>query len=435
MTSAVTALTPPPRQPIAGETAAIVAPRSDDTSYAHTLRRRGMRSVAVLLPPQPRSTRHHGHHGANPAGPYTTHVTHTAGLRRTVKQLRTLDVRAILAGSDHGIELAEQIARKLGLPGCPPETAHLRYDRGAQAQALRAAGLDAPRGLRTASLREALQWWDVSGLPRCELLPAATGTPLDPVVCRSRSDVTTAWTHMRHAADRFADDPHLVVREHLAGRQYVVNTVTHPGIDAPPHHLITDVWAQTNTPKNWPARLDLLRQNATGLLSRALSLYTTRALKTLHVACGPVCLRLVHAEGRGPLLLSAQAVAHSSPADYALRASTGADRMGDALDSVLLARPSRPTPAPNGHHVVRIFLHAPRGGTLHPALLRTLAALPAVVGADDQLTPLSKVPVTTGPSTVAGEIVLSSDSRDDIEAAYRVVRALETTGLYEGGRR
>jgi hypothetical protein len=84
---------------------------------------------------------------------------------------------------------------------------------------------------------------------------------------------------------------------------------------------------------------------------------------------------------------------------------------------------------------VRTFLHAPRGGTLHPALLRTLAALPAVVRLDDHLAPLSSVPVTTGPSTLAGEIVLSSASPDDIEAAYQIVRALETTGLYDGGRR
>ncbi|WP_328373224.1 hypothetical protein OG800_49910 (plasmid) [Streptomyces sp. NBC_00445] len=429
MATNATAVTPLVRRPTAVETVAIVAPHRDDTGYADALHRRGWRSVAVIpqpLPDPPGRT-------TVPAGRYTSVVAHTTGLRHTVKRLRSLDVGAVLAGSEQGVELAERIARKLALPGSAPETAQLRTDRGAQAAALRAAGLNAPRSVRTESLREALQWRDFSQIDLCELLPDAVGAPVDPVLCRRRGDIVAAWTVMRRLAHQFAGHHRLVLREHLPGRHYLVHSVTHACLGGPPEHRVTDIWAQTSTPNGWPARLDLVDPH--GLLARSLSLYTTRVLDLLGVACGPTTCRVVNVPERGPALLSARPVAMATPADDALRASTGWDRMGDAVDSVLPSDPLPTADVPSGHHVVRTLLHAPHDGAVHPLLLRVVAALPTVVRIDDRLSPLAAVRATTGPATVAGEVVLSGAKTADIEVAYRVIRALETAGLYEGGRR
>ena len=389
-------------------TVAIVAPYGG-SAFAETFARQGWRSVAVEPDAHRRPS---ALVPACGAGACADLVEHRGSLRQTVKALRGLGVSAVVAGSAAGVELADRIAWHLGMPQGDPETSPLRYDRGVQAAALARAGIQAPRGIRSADPAEVLAWAEACALPGYELAPAAAGSPLDPVACDARQ-INTAWPAMKRAAARYSDDGYLVLTERLPARQFIVNSVSRPGADGRPDHVITDVWAETRTCDRSRDRTDLLHPREP--LTRVLSAYMPRVLDALGVMRGPLTARVAYDETRGPLLVSALAVPGISPADEALRTATGYDRVTDALDTWIPPTPAHLVPEPTGHRIVRVHLRQSGSDAVDPRLVHILRRLPTVV--------------TVGTDLLGrAEVVLSGDEPEAVEADHRIVRALECEG-------
>ncbi|MFJ9821795.1 hypothetical protein ACIRU3_42455 [Streptomyces sp. NPDC101151] len=416
------ALVVAPRFEAHAGTVAIVAPYGS-SAHPEVFARQGWRTVAVELDARHRPS---ALVPARGAGACADSVEHRGSLRQTVKSLRGLGVTAVVAGSAAGIELAERIAWHLGLPQGDPETSRLRYDRGVQAAALARVGIPAPRSIRSADLAEVLAWAETCPLPGHVLAPAAAGVPVEPVACAGRSQINTAWPAMKRAAARYSDDAHLVLTERLPTRQFVVNSVSRPGVDGQTEHVITDVWAETRSDDRSLDRTDLLHPHEP--LTRLLSAYMVRVLDALDVMRGPVTARVAHEEGRSPLLVSALAVPGFSPADEALRRATGYDRVTDALDTLIPPSPVQLAPDPAGHRIVRVHLDRSSGAGLDPRLGHILRRLPTVAAIGADL--LGHAPVT-GTARHA-EVVLSSSEPEAVEADWRIIRALERESLQDG---
>ncbi|MEU5533698.1 hypothetical protein [Streptomyces sp. NPDC020362] len=413
-----------PRSTAAAGTVAIVAP-CGTSAQAEAFARQGWRTVAVQPDVRHRPSAFAPTRGA---GACADSVEHRGSLRLTVKALRGLGVSAVVAGSAAGIELAERIAWHLGLPQGDPETSRLRYDRGAQAAALARAGIDAPRGIRSAQLAEVLAWAETCPLPGYVLAPAAAGVPVEPVGCGGAKQIDTAWPVMKRAVARYSDDARLVLTERLSTRQFVVNSVSRPGADGRTDHVVTDVWAETRSCDRSPDRTDLLHHHEP--LARVLSAYMMRVLDALGVMQGPVTARVAHDEGRGPLLVSALAVPGISPADEALRRANGYDRVADVLDPSMPPASLRFAPVPAGHRIVRVHLRRSSGDAADPSLGRLLRRLPTVAAVSPHL--LGHAPVTGAAGSA--EVVLSSDEPDAVEADYCILRALERESVHAGVR-
>ncbi|MCW8101720.1 hypothetical protein [Streptomyces tauricus] len=409
------------------EAAAIVDP-CPWADYARALARRDTLAVAVTSSPvRPRVP-------ADTTG-YRHTLVHNGGLARTSRRLHGLGVRAVLAGSPRGIPLAERLAAELHLPA-DPATVLRRCDRGEQARVLSQAQVDVPCTWRTDELTAALAWWRISALPAIWLLPAAVGVPATPMLCRSSGEITAAWRQLRRTAHLHSGSGHLVLREHLSGRRYTAHSLTRPAPepDHEPVHTVTDVWSHSHTASGLLARVDLLPRH--GMLARALALYTLRVLQVLGVRAGGARCHLIYEPERGPLLLSAAAAADSSPADQALQAATGIDRLGGVLDTVLPPGATALMHPSTRRHVVRVRLNARCGGVLDPDRLAALRALPTVVHLTDTLTASAPVEPMTSSHTAVGEVVLSHPRTQAIEADYQHIRRLEATGLYlSGGNR
>ncbi|WP_221354689.1 hypothetical protein [Streptomyces beigongshangae] len=404
--------------------AAIVAP-CPSADYARALARRGTLAVAVTTS----DSLSRGH--CSPGTPGYGHtVVHDGGLARTSRRLRSLGVRAVLAGSPRGAALAERLADALALPA-DPATALRRCDRGEQARVLAQAKTGVPCTWRTQELTTALAWWRICAHPAILLLPAAVGAPAAPVLCRSSREIAVAWPQMRRTAHRYSGSTHLILREHLPGRRYTTHSLTRPApAGGEATHTITDVWAHSHTDDTILARIDLLPRQ--GMLARALALYTQRVLQILGVRAGPACCHLIYEPGRGPLLLSMAAAAATSPADQVLQAATGINRLGHALDTVLPPPAAPPTAEqPSAfRHIVRVRLNAPHRGYLDERHLAALRALPTVAHCTNSLIPGAPVEQTTSARSAAGEVVLSHPRAQAIEADYQHIRRLERSGLY-----
>ncbi|QKZ20319.1 hypothetical protein [Streptomyces chartreusis] len=406
-------------------TAAIVAPYSGG-EYAEAFARKGWKTVAVDLDARLRPL---ALADANIRGPYADTVEHRGSLRHTVKALRRLGVTAVVTGSVAGTALADRIASMLDLPCGNPATSQQRCDRGAQAAALSAAAVPAPNSVRTTSLSEALKWAELFPLSSYVLAPAAVGVPVEPVVCTDEFQVSVSWPDMRRAAARHSGDGHLVLAENLPGREYLVHSVTWPGPQGQPDHLVTDIWAEKRFADGRLDRTDLLDRQP--LLTRALSIYTLRVLNALGVVRGPVISRIAYSATRGPLLISALAVPGPPLANEAFQAATGRERFADLVDAWISPPPTEPVPVPTGRRVVRVHLQPTDGGDgIDPWLGRILRQLPTVEAVSAGLQPHAALSTPLAST----EVVLSSDEPDAVEADYRVIRALEREGLYRGGR-
>lgn len=397
---------PLPGRPLpANGAAAVVAPSAHCTAAAD-FNRRGIPCIAVTLP---RYLCHLAAADDLPAGTYAHTVVHES-MRRTLKAMRSHRVTTVVAGSAHGTHLAEQLALELGLPGNCPDTSQRRGDRAAQAQALAAAGMAAPHGLRTNSLQAAVRWAQFCRFPRYVVAPADTSVSGPARECSSPAEIGLAWRALSRTAHRHSGGGDLIIQEWLPGAQYVVHSATGRAPDGSSVHSVREIWSETHTRGGLLDRRDLVHPS--GLIHRALRNYVPRMLDALDVTHGTLRSRIAYVPTRGPILLAAR----PSPDEHPDRTDTrGRGRAAPAA----------------GRHTTRVALIAPSDGYINGRLLRTLFALPTLVAVEGALHPGAPVLRTTGRHTSPGSLVLRGQARA-IEADHRTVRDLEARGLYEG---
>ncbi|MFE4829855.1 hypothetical protein [Streptomyces sp. NPDC056672] len=290
--------TPPaPGLPTVPGTVAVVAPYADRGAYAHEIGRLGGMCVAVTLPDLALPP---AYASAAVADDYRDRIVHTPGLRHTVKRLRRYGVCAVVPGGPLGVQLAERLAHQLGLPGGDPATSLRRRDRGAQAAALAAYQVSAVDSLRTLRLSQAVQW--ARFRQKSVYVVAAADTSVRGArVCRTTAEIRSAWRERYRAAHEEAGEPAMVIQDYVPGSQYVVHSVSRPGPDGIPEHLVTEIYSGDG---------QLMGRGA--LAHRTISLYTLRVLTALGVQSGFVRCRAAWPPGRGPVLLAARAYPHAS---------------------------------------------------------------------------------------------------------------------------
>lgn len=395
-------------------TAVIVAPDETGDLYVPALARHGWNSVALTLPDEPRTAT---------TGGYLEHLAHTSSLRHTAAQLSHLNIRAVVAGSSAGTELADWLADRLSLPGNTTSTTPVRRDIGRTSQALINAGITAPRSIRTSRLAEALSWTRFCQLAEVVLQHADPACPHERYLCRSHTDVRDAW----HKLQPSRGAGPLVLREHFASTQYRVHTLSSPGPAGTVIHAITAIWAETRDADQRILGADLLSLHS--LLARTLGVYVKHALTTLGVRYGLAHTTLAITPDRGPALLSLRTDPHPH-ADFAfdtLHRITGTDHIRDTTHLLATGRRHTKHPQPRRTHISKIALRPRANGILDPSLLRTLTTLPTVA----TTTPLTAgAPVKA--NQIAGWLLLVADDHRNISQDHHTIRAIENIGLYTG---
>ncbi|PKV82636.1 glutathione synthetase [Streptomyces sp. TLI_146] len=395
--------------PTAKGVAAVVAPLVAGTPYAPALARHGWSCIAVTLPETLQAD-------AAPSR-LLGQITHTGSLRRTARDLAHVGTTAVVAGSPAGCELADRLAARLGLPGNAPATADMRRDTAWTSAVLRDAGLSAPRLLRTASLGEALRWAQFTRLPQLVLEHPDPARPHPGALCRTSADIRAAWHRQQHR-----DSQPLVLREHHPGTQFRIHTMSgsvHDGNDA---HTVTAIWCESHTRERQIHRADLV--SGRGILARALTRYTQRALTILGVRYGPAQATVVYTPDRGPTLTALRTDAGTEFAPEALRAATGHDPVADTVHLIRTGRREEPRPA-RKTHTTKVALLPRQDGMVNPELLHTLTSLPTVA---------AHTPLIAGTAVKAGQVagwlLLAAEDMRAINRDHQAIRAAENFGLY-----
>ncbi len=218
--------------------------------------------------------------------------------------LAAFEVRAVVAGSEAGTALADQLADLLALPGNEPQTSACRQNKAEMQMALAKAGLRSIRSLRAANSDEALNFAEDLGAFPVVVKPLTGTGAKDVLFCLDEEDLAARCEELLGAKNAYGTpNREILVQEFIRGAEYVVNTVSCGGT-----HLLTDLWRCKRKPAasadNTRDSIQLVRQLGPGL--PAVIQYTYAALSALGFGYGPAHCKILVDEN-GPVLVDAAA--------------------------------------------------------------------------------------------------------------------------------
>jgi biotin carboxylase len=278
------------------ERAAIVDPYSSGAMLAPELAKMGCRCVAVQsaadVPPLFRSSFH-------PAD-FTEIIVHEGDCAATAAKLRELKVQALLPGSEMGVELADQLCDRLGLPSNGIGHSKARRDKFLMSEAVRAAGLRTPQQVCSGELPEILTWTRSHGRWPVIVKPVAACASDGVQSCAGEAEVQSAFQQIVGRRNMLGlVNEAALAQEFLSGSEYVVDTVSCEG-----RHRVTAFW-KYHKPQNSSSfvsydAMELLAYD--GDVQEKLRAYATAALDALEIRIGPAHCELMWVDDQ-PVLM------------------------------------------------------------------------------------------------------------------------------------
>ncbi|HEX4791957.1 MAG TPA: ATP-grasp domain-containing protein [Actinospica sp.] len=406
--------------------AVIVDPHSTGAYLAEAFARHGVQAVAVLgMAPPP------GRGGHLRPEQYAAVISDGADTSNMARRLEQLEVRHVLAGTESGVQLADRIAHRLGVPGNDPSTSTVRRDKFAMALALARAGLPHARTIQAVNDGGARKAAYELGSWPLVVKPAASAGSDHVVIARDIEAVCAAAGEILSAPNYFGQpNQALIVQQHLSGTQFAVNSVSQRGV-----HRIVEVWADRRTDLGDGRliydRMDLLAPDDARV--QVLADYVRACLDALGIVHGPAHSEVMLTAG-GPVLIETGARLQGGDSVPLMRTAIGTCQTDAAAMAALdpadahAARARTPYPyAP----VAQVFLQAPTDGRIRKDAVERLLQIPGVAGCVH--TPASgtavrrTVDLMSSPATV----YLFGDTPRQVDRAHRAVRELEAAHFYE----
>ncbi|MBC3207208.1 ATP-grasp domain-containing protein [Pseudomonas sp. SWRI111] len=245
-------------------------------------------------------------------------------LEALIARLAAHQPAAVLTGSEFGVELADLLAARLGLPGNDPATSAARRDKSLMAEQVAQAGLPVAAQLRTRSMAEALAWFKARGGASVVAKPLDSAGSDNVFICHDALELQAAVETILGSTNlMMLDNQALLLQEYLSGDEYVINSVSHEG-----EHWITDVWKSSKTFAADGRKIydceDLLPADASQLPQ--LIEYVQGVLDALGIVHGPAHTELI-LTADGPRLLETGARLSGLACPPALQAATGNDQV------------------------------------------------------------------------------------------------------------
>lgn len=351
-------------------------------------------------------------------------------LTQTLDDLRQYRPVCVLAGSESGVELADQIADGLDLPGNELGKSHARRDKYAMANAVSKAGLRTIRQVRCTDIDSAVTWAaeNISGQAVVKPLDSA-GTD-DVFFCETPADIR------RRAAMILGHRHHLgvvnravLVQEFIEGSEYIVDTVSCDG-----DHRVTAIWLYhkhhlpgVTAIYDWDELVDPRSPEAAPLID-----YTKGVLDALDIRYGPAHTEIM-VDKDGPVLIECGARLDGLEYLPLAQRCFGTSQLQITCDAYLdrgafQAGPDVLIPRARSINVVLIT----HGETVMATTkkLSQIEALPSFAGLLLRAKPGDRLPVTVDYQTAPGVVFLAHEDRNVIESDLRQLRKLEAGGLF-----
>lgn len=172
----------------------------------------------------------------------TSRFSHTlvndGDLEKLAEQLAVLQPCAVLPGRESGVELADALSERLGLPGNGTALSAARRDKYTQIERIRSLGIPAMRQIRTNDEAELHAWHALAG-GTVVVKPLRSGRGEGVRFCDRPEESVAALRAVRDRTSVLGEKiTEVVAQEYLVGAEYIVNTASCDGV-----HQVTDVWS------------------------------------------------------------------------------------------------------------------------------------------------------------------------------------------------
>lgn len=226
-------------------------------------------------------------------------------MNRVAAELQSQGPLCVVAGTETGVEAAEQLAAMLGLSGNAPETSRLRRDKYQMHERLREVGLSRLRQQRCTSVTHAVEWAQGFGEWPIVLKPTASAGADGVTFCNDMQEVKQAADALLGKKNKLGEiNEAVVVQERLTGQQYIVNAVSIDG-----RHYISEIWRDDKIQVEGASlvcdREVLLSPDSS--IAHTLADYISRCLDALGVKNGPSHSELFMTDAGEPILIETAA--------------------------------------------------------------------------------------------------------------------------------
>jgi biotin carboxylase len=402
----------------------IVDPYSEGAMLAEALRARGVKCVAIESSLEiPKSMRSRFNSGV-----FWDIVQHDADFEQTLYAVKRYQPTYVVAGCESGVELAEKLGNKLGLPTNGATLREARRDKYLMTEAARAHGLRTAVQFLSNDIDEiidrvskTLDWPVILKPPRSVASDSV-------FCCRSIDEVRKAAVKILSGTNVLGcRNPSVLVQEFLAGIEYVVDTVSYES-----KRKTTAIWQYSR-----PAAAvsgEFVCYDAMTLLPYAgerqevLKSYVFKVLDALAIRYGPAHCELMWVDGE-PVLI--EVAARLSGGINALLSGIcgGLCQLDETVESMLA--PDRFLATLNDQpclqrRAVNLFLMPKRRGRLVRVRgLNEIRSLPTLHSVSVGAQPGDMV------KRVAGLVTLVDADIQSIERDINTIRALEDEGIFE----
>lgn len=367
------------------------------------------------------------------AGSDAADIQHDGDLAATSATLGMLGVGFVVAGSESGVLLADELSAALGTPGNGMTRPTARRDKYEMARAVQDAGLAVAAAFATPDARRAAAWAEDLGSWPVVLKPLASAGTDNVRICHSAEQVAREHAAIMASADRYgARNETVLVQEFLHGDEYFVNTVSRDGV----HHLV-EVWRyhkRAIAGGRWmydheePVRLE--SPGVAGLVDYALAV-----LDALEIRNGAAHTEVMLTP-TGPVLVESGARMGGSHNPDVVSRCIGTNQV-ECL-ALAIARPAEviqrrlPTYQPRSY-LRYVTLISPDDGVVPDVDgFAPVRALPSFLEMVLTIAANQPAPRTVDLATSMGYVYLESDDPEQVEADYKQLRAWEENGLYTG---
>lgn len=212
-----------------GPTVIVVDPYTSGASLAELVANDGYTVVSLMSDPTSARAK-----SATFVGPVVKHLGDPSGvnptsLQVTIGMLRAVsgEIKAVMAGAEEGVELADRLADALGLPHNGLTKTEARRNKWDMMEAVREAGLRAAEQSHVMSCAEAEQFFARVSSDWIVMKPLASMKSEDVFLCKSLQDVQDAY-HKIAGKRNFlnVENRGALAQEFLDGDEYVVDSVS-----------------------------------------------------------------------------------------------------------------------------------------------------------------------------------------------------------------
>lgn len=153
-----------------------------------------------------------------------------ASIADCVARLAEYQPIAVLAGQQLGVQLADRLSTRLGLPSNGSALSAARGDKYRLIEEVRAAGLRCAAQLRGERPEDLVGWAEQNGSYPVVVKPLSPASTDNGFLCRDAGEVRAAAEHVLGGEDAFGTaNGEALVQSYLPGAEYIVDTVSLAG--------------------------------------------------------------------------------------------------------------------------------------------------------------------------------------------------------------